>query len=269
LGNAEEIPQTEDYLDTDHEGFEPSVELNKVTVTYAGKDNPAISDISMRIRTGSSIAIVGPSGAGKTTLVDVLLGVLEPDEGTIHISGKPPLASIATWQGAISYLPQDILISNGSIRENVSLGYPANIVRDELVWDALRIAKLDEFVQSLPKGLDTYVGDRGTQISGGQRQRLGIARAMLTKPKLLVLDEATSALDAETESAITGMLKELHGEVTIISIAHRLSTVMHSDLVLFLRDGKLAGSGKFEDLVKQHPDLTHQAELLGIDLDQN
>jgi ABC-type multidrug transport system fused ATPase/permease subunit len=264
LGNAEEIPQTEDYLDTDHEGFDPSVELNKVTVTYAGKDNPAISDISMRINTGSSIAIVGPSGAGKTTLVDVLLGVLEPDEGTIHISGKPPLASIATWQGAISYLPQDILISNGSIRENVSLGYPANIVQDELVWEALKIAKLDEFVRSLPKGLDTYVGDRGTQISGGQRQRLGIARAMLTKPKLLVLDEATSALDGETELGITEAILELHGKVTIVMIAHRLSTIRNVDVVYYIDEGVLRAQGSFDEVRALVPDFDRQAELMGL-----
>ncbi len=264
LGDAEEIPRTEDYLETVHTGFDPSVELNKVSVTYAGKDKAAISEITMRIHTGSSIAIVGPSGAGKTTLVDVLLGVLEPDEGSIHISGKPPLLSIASWQGAISYLPQDILISNGSIRENVSLGYPANIVQDELVWDALKIAKLDEFVRSLPNGLDTYVGDRGTQISGGQRQRLGIARAMLTKPKLLVLDEATSALDGETELGITEAILELHGKVTIVMIAHRLSTIRNVDVVYYIDEGVLRAQGSFDEVRALVPDFDRQAELMGL-----
>ena len=264
LGDAEEIPRTEDYLETVHTGFDPSVELNKVSVTYAGKDKAAISEITMRIHTGSSIAIVGPSGAGKTTLVDVLLGVLEPDEGSIHISGKPPLLSIASWQGAISYLPQDILISNGSIRENVSLGYPANIVQDELVWDALKIAKLDEFVRSLPNGLDTYVGDRGTQISGGQRQRLGIARAMLTKPKLLVLDEATSALDGETELGITEAILELHGKVTIVMIAHRLSTIRNVDVVYYMDKGLLVAHGSFDEVRALVPDFDRQAELMGL-----
>lgn len=264
LGDAEEISQTEDFLETDHAGFDPSVELNKVSVTYSGKDMAAISEVSMRIHAGSSIAIVGPSGAGKTTLVDVLLGVLEPDMGRIHISGKPPLASIATWQGAISYLPQDILISNGSIRENVSLGYPANIVQDELVWDALKIAKLDEFVRSLPKGLDTHVGDRGTQISGGQRQRLGIARAMLTKPKLLVLDEATSALDGETELGITEAILELHGKVTIVMIAHRLSTIRNVDVVYYMDKGVLVAQGSFDEVRALVPDFDRQAELMGL-----
>jgi ABC-type multidrug transport system fused ATPase/permease subunit len=264
LGNAEEIAQTEDYLETDHAGFDPSVELNQVAVTYAGKEQAAVSNISMSIPSGSSIAIVGPSGAGKTTLVDLFLGVLEPDKGSVLISGKPPLSSIATWQGAISYLPQDILISNGTIRENVSLGYPANIVHEDLVWDALKLAKLDEFVRSLPKGLDTYVGDRGTQISGGQRQRLGIARAMLTKPKLLVLDEATSALDGETELGITEAILELHGKVTIVMIAHRLSTIRNVDVVYYIDKGELQAQGNFDEVRALVPDFDRQAGLMGL-----
>ena len=144
---------------------------------------------------------------------------------------------------------------------------PESEIDEDKIKTELKRAHIYDFVNGLPQGIQTVVGERGTRLSGGQRQRIGIARALYSSPKILVLDEATSALDAETESAITGMLKELHGQVTIISIAHRLSTVMHSDLVLFLRDGKLAGSGKFEYLVKQHPDLAHQAELLGIDVD--
>jgi ABC-type multidrug transport system fused ATPase/permease subunit len=161
---------------------------------------------------------------------------------------------------------QDVALIDGSIRQNVAFALPDSEINDTKIYSALKRAHIDEFVRSLPQNLDTVVGERGTRLSGGQRQRIGIARALYSDPKILVLDEATSALDAETEAAITGMLKELHGQVTIISIAHRLSTVMHSDLVLFLRDGKLAGSGKFEDLIQQHPDLAHQAELLGIEV---
>jgi ABC-type multidrug transport system fused ATPase/permease subunit len=197
------------------------------------------------------------------------LGLLEPTSGKVEIDKTSPEIYRSVNSGSISYVSQDVALIDGSIRENVAFALPQTEINEAKIYQALKRAHIDEFVKNLPQGLETVVGERGTRLSGGQRQRIGIARALYSNPKILVLDEATSALDAETEAVITGMLKELHGEVTIISIAHRLSTVMHSDLVLFLRDGKLAGSGKFEDLVKQHPDLAHQAELLGIELDQN
>jgi ABC-type multidrug transport system fused ATPase/permease subunit len=264
LGDAEEIETVDDALETQHSGFDPEVIVQNVSLTYPSKEVAAIRDVSIEVKVGSSIAIVGPSGAGKTTLVDALLGVLEPDFGTITISGYKPLEAIAKWPGAISYLPQDILISNGTIRENVSLGYPSEIVSDELVWNALKVAKLDVFVSGLPKGLHTYVGDRGTQISGGQRQRLGIARAMLTFPKLLVLDEATSALDGETELGITEAISDLHGKVSIIMIAHRLSTIRNADVVYYMDKGLVVAKGSFDEVRKLVPDFDHQAELMGL-----
>jgi ABC-type multidrug transport system fused ATPase/permease subunit len=264
LGDAEEIETVDDALETQHSGFDPEVIVQNVSLTYPNKEVAAIRDVSIEVKVGSSIAIVGPSGAGKTTLVDALLGVLEPDFGTITISGYKPLEAIAKWPGAISYLPQDILISNGTIRENVALGYPSEIVSDELVWNALKLAKLDVFVSGLPKGLHTYVGDRGTQISGGQRQRLGIARAMLTMPKLLVLDEATSALDGETELGITEAISDLHGKVSIIMIAHRLSTIRNADVVYYMDKGLVVAKGSFDEVRKLVPDFDHQAELMGL-----
>jgi len=264
LGDAEEIEKVDDALETGYLGFDPEVIVQNVSLTYPSKEVAAIRDVSIEVKVGSSIAIVGPSGAGKTTLVDALLGVLEPDFGTITISGYKPLEAIAKWPGAISYLPQDILISNGTIRENVSLGYPSEIVSDELVWNALKVAKLDVFVSGLPKGLHTYVGDRGTQISGGQRQRLGIARAMLTFPKLLVLDEATSALDGETELGITEAISDLHGKVSIIMIAHRLSTIRNADVVYYMDKGLVVAKGSFDEVRKLVPDFDHQAELMGL-----
>jgi ATP-binding cassette subfamily C protein len=243
--------------------------VENLTLIYAENDTPAISGISFQINSGSTLAIIGASGSGKTTLADCLLGLLEPTTGKVEIDKTSPEIYRSINSGSISYVSQDVALIDGSIRENVAFALPQSEIDDAKIFKALKRAHIDDFVRNLPQGLETVVGERGTRLSGGQRQRVGIARALYSNPKILVLDEATSALDAETESAITGMLKELHGEVTIISIAHRLSTVMHSDLVLFLRDGKLAGSGKFEDLVKQHPDLAHQAELLGIDLDQN
>jgi ABC-type multidrug transport system fused ATPase/permease subunit len=176
----------------------------------------------------------------------------------------PPLEAIRKWPGAIGYVPQDVMISNGSIRENVCLGYESNLIDDALIWDALNTAQLTEFVQSLPKGLDTQVGDRGTNLSGGQRQRLGIARAMFTKPKLLVLDEATSALDGTTEASISDAITNLKGEVTIVIIAHRLSTVIESDLIHYMDNGQIKKSGSFVELRNSIPEFDEQAQLMGL-----
>jgi ABC-type multidrug transport system fused ATPase/permease subunit len=246
-----------------------SITVENLTMIYPTSSKAAISGINFQINSGSTLAIIGSSGSGKTTLADCLLGLLEPTSGKVEIDKTSPEIYRSVNSGSVSYVSQDVALIDGSIRENVAFALPESEIDDAKIYQALKRAHIEDFVRNLPQGLETVVGERGTRLSGGQRQRIGIARALYSNPKILVLDEATSALDAETESAITGMLKELQGEVTIISIAHRLSTVMHSDLVLFLRDGKLAGSGKFEDLVKQHPDLAHQAELLGIDLDQN
>jgi ATP-binding cassette subfamily C protein len=245
------------------------ISVENLSLNYSLNDKPAISGISFRINSGSTLAIIGSSGSGKTTLADCLLGLLEPTGGKVEIDKTSPEIYRSVNSGSISYVSQDVALIDGSIRENVAFALPQSEINEAKIYQALKRAHIDEFVKNLPQGLETVVGERGTRLSGGQRQRIGIARALYSNPKILVLDEATSALDAETEAAVTGMLKEFHSEVTIISIAHRLSTVMHSDLVLFLRDGKLAGSGKFEDLVKQHPDLAHQAELLGIELDPN
>ena len=213
---------------------------------------------------GSSVAFVGPSGAGKTTIVDVLLGVLAPDTGKVTISGMAPLAAVAKWPGAVSYVPQDVVISNGTIRENVALGYPIAVATDELVMGALKVANLDDFIEGLPEGVDTSVGERGTKISGGQRQRLGIARAMFTKPHLLVLDEATSSLDGETEASISAAIHALRGSTTVVMIAHRLSTVRNADIVVYLAGGKAIASGTFEEVRRAVPDFDRQAVLMGL-----
>jgi ATP-binding cassette subfamily C protein len=242
------------------------IAVNNLSMSYLTTEKPAITDINFQIKSGSTLAIIGASGSGKTTLADCLLGLLEPTSGKVEIDGTSPEIYRMINSGSVAYVSQDVALIDGSIRQNVAFALPDSEINDTKIYIALKRAHIDEFVRSLAQNLDTVVGERGTRLSGGQRQRIGIARALYSDPKILVLDEATSALDAETEAAITGMLKELHGQVTIISIAHRLSTVMHSDLVLFLRDGKLAGSGKFEDLIQQHPDLAHQAELLGIEV---
>ena len=234
LGDSPIIENVDDAVDIIHEGFESEIQVNGASLTYPNKPSPAISKITLSIPPGRSVAFVGPSGAGKTTIIDVLLGVLNPDEGSVLISGLPPLIAVAKWPGAVSYVPQDVAISAGTIRENVALGYPPEAATDELVMSALKIAHLDKFVADLPNGVDTQVGERGAKISGGQRQRLGIARAMFTRPHLLVLDEATSSLDGETEASISESIHALRGSTTVVMIAHRLSTVLNADIVVYL-----------------------------------
>jgi ABC-type multidrug transport system fused ATPase/permease subunit len=235
-----------------------------VSLTYPHKNSRAISEISLSIPAGASIAFVGPSGAGKTTIIDVLLGVLNPDEGSVLISGLSPLLAVSKWPGAVSYVPQDVVIAAGTIRENVSLGYPSESVTDELVHSALRVAHLDQFVASLPLGIDTQVGERGAKISGGQRQRLGIARAMFTRPQLLVLDEATSSLDGETEASVSQAINSLRGSTTVVMIAHRLSTVRNADIVVYLSEGKVVSMGSFDEVRQSVPDFDRQALLMGL-----
>jgi len=248
----------------DHLGFYPEVRVEDVDFSYPESDNKALDHISLEIESGSIVALVGPSGGGKTTLVDVLLGILKPDTGSIFVSKLSPIDAINQSPGAISYVPQDVSIIDGSIRENVAMGFPLEVATDDRVSQAIQIAGLTDFVNSLPRGLDTHVGENGAKISGGQRQRLGIARAMFTEPKLLVLDEATSALDGETESRIAESILGLKGKVTVIMIAHRLSTVRDADQVIYIENGQLIARGTFNQLRTQIPDFDKQARLMGL-----
>lgn len=264
LRDAPSVKEVDDELDVIHDGFVSNVLLANVGLTYPGKNSQALDSVSLELVSGKSLAIVGPSGAGKTSLVDVLLGVLPSDTGVVSIAGKLPLEAIATWPGAISYVPQNVTISNGSFRENVGLGYPMEVATDELVWSALEIAQLSEFVRKLPQGLDTPVGEHGNKISGGQRQRLGIARAMFTRPKLLVLDEATSSLDGQTEADISDAIQALKGSVTVVMIAHRLSTVRNADQVIYMDLGRIVARGSFDEVRSAVPDFDSQARLMGL-----
>jgi ABC-type multidrug transport system fused ATPase/permease subunit len=221
----------------DYPGFEPSIEFDNVSFTYRSNTIPTLRGVTLTVPVGSFCAIIGESGAGKSTLVDTMLGINPQEFGRIFISGLSPTEAIRTWPGAIGYVPQDVLIIRGTIRENIALGYPANLFPENMFWRALELSRLSEFVKSLPLGLDAQVGDRGVNLSGGQRQRLGIARAMLTEPRLLVLDEATSALDSETETEFVEALRQLKGKVTLVVIAHRLSTVESANVIYHVKEG--------------------------------
>jgi ABC-type multidrug transport system fused ATPase/permease subunit len=264
MSSVSESAQVIDELETSHKGFTGEISFEQVNFRYAQNENLILRDLNFEIPFGESVAIVGPSGAGKTTLVDVLLGILEPLSGSVSISKSNPKEVIRTWPGAISYVPQDVMITNGTIRENVTMGYPSESVSDDAVWSALSVAQLDVVVKELEKGIDTPVGDRGTRLSGGQRQRLGIARAMLTSPKLLVLDEATSSLDGQTESDLAEALHNLKGKVTVVMIAHRLSSVRKVDTLIYLENGLVRAMGSFEKVRSEVPNFDQQANLMGL-----
>jgi ABC-type multidrug transport system fused ATPase/permease subunit len=264
LKDVSATPAVDDEIPLIHENFDPKVIATNVTFTYPEGESENLYKINFEANAGEIIALVGPSGAGKTTLVDVLLGIIKPDEGNIFISNLPPLEAIEKWPGAIAYVPQDVLIINGSIRENVALGYPIEKATDKLVHDALQIASLEDFVLSLPDALETNLGERGARLSGGQRQRIGIARALFTKPKLLVLDEATSSLDSMTEESISNDIKSLKGNTSVIIIAHRLSTVKDADRVVYIEQGRILAVGTFDEVRSLVPDFDKQARLTGI-----
>jgi ABC-type multidrug transport system fused ATPase/permease subunit len=264
LGDLTIVESSEDRINFIHKNFTPKIELTNVSLTYPENSLPSIRQVSIEIEESKIVAIVGPSGAGKTTLVDVLLGVLKPDHGEVKISGVSSLDAISKWPGAISYVPQDVLIVDGTIRHNVALGFPPSTVENDRIVSAIEDAALGEFVKSLPNGLDTQVGESGAKLSGGQRQRLGIARALYTNPKLLVLDEATSALDGETELLVTDSIQKLKGRVTVVLIAHRLSTVRNADVVIYMQSGRVQAVGSFEEVRKQIPNFDHQAHLMGL-----
>ena len=264
LRGSEGLNEVVEKLDNEHNGFIPRVEAEELSWSYADSTVLALSNVNLKIESGDVIAIVGPSGAGKTTLADALLGVLPISHGSIKISGLPPKDSVRRWPGAISYVPQEVMVANGTVRENVALGYSTHEVDDEFVWDALETAQLRDFVESLPSGLDSILGDRGMKISGGQRQRLGIARALFTKPKLLFLDEATSSLDGQTEADISSAIQRLKGSVTVIMIAHRLSTVREANRVIYVDQGRVLCTGTFDEVRRSVPDFDKQADLMGL-----
>ena len=264
LHSVEKVQEADDIFDLNHAGFSSAINVTNLNFSYIPEEGPTIVDISFDLSPGKSLAIVGASGSGKTTLVDLLLGVLQPASGAVSISGCRPLDAISRWPGAISYVPQNVSLVEGTIRQNICMGFPEGFIPDEQVLAAIDGASLKEFISNAPAGLDTEVGEIGSKLSGGERQRIGIARALLTNPKLLILDEATSALDGETEAEIAESIQSIKGEVTVVMIAHRLSTVRNADNVLYLEKGKVLSLGTFDYVRASIPNFDAQAKLMGL-----
>ena len=244
-----------------------SVSLRDVSFGYQDQVDvqTIIDSVSLEIEPGSAVALIGPSGAGKSTLVDLLLGLYEPSSGEIACSGMTPQALRDAFPGLMSYVPQKPGLVSGSIRDNIALGVPLNQVDEEALWQAIRLAELEEFITGLPNGVDTHLGEQNDSLSGGQMQRIGVARALYTEPSLLVLDEATSALDAETEASISKSLDKLRGRTTTVIVAHRLSTVQHADIVFVIDKGRLIASGTLKELETSVPLVKKYIALMSLD----
>ncbi len=230
--------------------FEKAIELANLHYTYPGANAPSLLGITLSIHKGQSIALVGKSGSGKTTLVDILLGLLAPQKGVIKVDGRTVLG-LSEFQGAVGYIPQSIYLMDNTLRRNIAFGVEDSEIDEDAVRMAILAAQLEEYVESLPEGLDAVVGDRGVKLSGGQRQRVGIARALYRNPEILVMDEATSALDFETELAVTEAIQKLGRHKTLIVIAHRLSTVRDCDILYLLDNGRVIEQGTYDELAQK------------------
>lgn len=232
-----------------------AVALESVDFTYPGSDGVGLHGVSLRIPAGARVGIVGRTGAGKTTLVDMLLGLLEPRSGRLLVDGAPITAeTLRAWQRSIGYVPQDIYLRDGTVAENIAFATPTDSIDPARVEASARLARLHDFVtQELPSGYQTQVGERGVRLSGGQRQRIGIARALYHDPELLVFDEATSALDNQTEREVMDAISTLGGGKTILMIAHRLSTVQNCDMIVVMDHGRVAATGTYESLLAESP----------------
>jgi len=243
--------------------FVNCIALDQVSYTYDGTHTPVLQDVSFMIRKGESIGIVGPTGVGKSTLVDLILGLLQPSSGRITVDGRDIFQALRAWQRKVGYVPQSIFLTDDSLRRNIAFGLKDKDIDEQKLRAAIRLAQLEEFVATLPRDLDTMVGERGMRLSGGQRQRVGIARALYHEPEVLIFDEATSALDNQTERAVISAIETLRREKTLLIIAHRLSTVRACDRLVFLRDGRVASCGSFDELAAQDADFRHMAALAG------
>ncbi len=235
--------------------------FEQVGFRYPTREQPALTGISIDVAFGEALGIVGATGSGKSTFVDLLLGFLQPTEGAIRIDGEPLLPHLASWRAQIGFVPQDIFLVDDTLAANITFGEVSDTISQEQLAEAITLAQLDDVVAELPEGVDTMLGERGVRLSGGQRQRVGLARALYRRPRVLILDEATSALDNETERRISDALRTLHGQLTMIVIAHRLSTVRSCDRILYLDDGRVAGLDTFDALDRSNAGFARLVEL--------
>ena len=234
-------------------------------VHYAYPNRPdvdVLDGVTLAIPAGTSLAVVGMSGAGKSTFVDLLLGLQQPQKGDIRAGDVSIFDNLPAWQRQLAVVPQEVTLLDVSISQNIAFD---EAVDPERLSRAIERAQLEDLIEDLPEGLDTVAGERGMRLSGGQRQRVGIARALYRNPALLVLDEATSALDNRTERRITDTIQGLHGSVTVIVVAHRLSTVRHCDRLVFMESGKVASAGDFDEVRRNNPTFAHLVELGSLD----
>jgi ATP-binding cassette, subfamily B, bacterial PglK len=236
--------------DVDPLPFEQSVRMDDVSFRYDGTDRDALFGVNLEIRPGEQIGLCGPTGGGKTTLVDLLTGLLEPTEGQVSVDGRDMRVHARRWQRNLGIVPQMVFLIDDTLRRNIALGIPDSEIDEVLLREAVRLAQLEAFIESLPEGLETTVGERGIRVSGGQRQRIAIARALYGRPSMLIFDEGTSALDNVTESHLMEAIERLRGTHTIVLVAHRLSTVQGADRIFLLSQGNLVASGSYDDLLR-------------------
>lgn len=244
--NRKDLSKYHSDLEVEHIDFNKEIKLNHVSYRYPSTVKYILKDVDFTIRARTSIGIIGPSGAGKSTLVDVLLGLLIPEEGNITMDGEDIQNLGVKWNRNVGYVPQSVYLTDATIRENIAFGIPEEQIDDEKVWNALEMAQLAGFVRKQPNGLDTCVGERGVKFSGGQRQRVAIARALYMNPEILILDEATAALDNETEKSLMDAIESLQGQKTMIVVAHRLTTIQKCDYIYEVTEGRIIERDKKE-----------------------
>jgi ABC-type multidrug transport system fused ATPase/permease subunit len=261
--DLEKLPEIQAQVIAKKE-FLPEISISQVSFKYPESQKFVLENINLSVNKFSFNAIVGPTGSGKSTLIDIILGFLDPIEGTVTLGGMNPKEVITSYPGRVSIIPQRINLINANLRDNLTLGFNAFQISDDFIKNTLEHVQLTDFLESLPEGLNSRIGEFGSKISGGQRQRIGIARALLTEPQILVLDEATSSLDAETEQLISLTLQNLKGKMTLISVAHRLSTVRNADQVIYLEEGTIKKFGSFDQVREAIPNFDKQAKLMGL-----
>ena len=255
-----DLPDQLNHKNSDRSTLTSAISIVDISFSYAESLKNVVSGVSVKIGRGEAVGLIGSSGSGKSTLVDILLGLLEPNSGKVLVDGSDIHDDLRGWQDQIGYVPQSIFLTDDTLRRNVAFGLPKDKIDDDAVRSAIRSAQLEEFVASLPEGMETVVGERGVRLSGGQRQRIGIARALYNNPDVLVLDEATSSLDTETEHGVMQAVQALQGDKTVIIVAHRLSTVEYCDRLYRLENAQIVDEGTFSEVTSRTKDLPRGAD---------